>query len=60
MLAVQVEQFSVQLAPWTEPPPVGGAPIVEQVQHSDPLKDPSTYPGGVVPGFTREDEEPQE
>jgi hypothetical protein len=26
-------------------------------QHTDPLRDPSTYPGGRVPGFTREDEQ---
>jgi hypothetical protein len=61
VLVVQVDNFSVQLAPWSEPGPAQN----EQRERAretfvDPLLDPSTYPGGRVPGFTREgDEEPQ-
>lgn len=25
-------------------------------QHIDPMRDPSTYPGGKVPGFTRDED----
>jgi hypothetical protein len=28
-------------------------------QHIDPLRDPSTYPGGRVPGFTRDEDQEQ-
>lgn len=55
VLVVQVDGFSAQLAPWTEP----GQPdrSVAEPTYSDPLLDPSTYPGGRVPGFEREPHE---
>lgn len=34
--------------------PARPAPIAKQ--HIDPLRDASTYPGGRVPGYTRQDE----
>ena len=36
------------------PPPDRGPPPPRQ--HIDPLRDPSTYPGGKVPGFTRDED----
>jgi hypothetical protein len=27
-------------------------------QHMDPMRDPSTYPAGKVPGFTRDEDRP--
>ena len=48
--------FAITLGPPAPSP--GSAPKPEEMpwQHIDPLRDPSTYPGGRVPGFTREDE----
>lgn len=57
VLAVQVDNFSVQLAPYSEPDPVADRPgPVEVEMHSDPLRDPATYADGRVPGFTREED----
>ena len=33
-----------------------GKPQPVAKQHSDPMRDPATYQGGKVPGFTREEE----
>lgn len=56
VLAVQVDNFSVQLAPYSEPSPIAiGGPETE-IAHSDPLRDPATYADGRVPGFTREED----
>lgn len=41
------------------PPAVAGKapePRAARAAHIDPLRDPSTYPGGRVPGFTRDEE----
>lgn len=54
--SLSIDGFAVTLAP---PPPVpANVPKPEESprQHIDPLRDPSTYPGGRVPGFTREGE----
>ena len=32
------------------------APAPVSASHIDPLQDPATYPGGRIPGFTREKE----
>jgi hypothetical protein len=56
--SLSIEGFSITLC--TPPAPVATAvkPDPVPVQHINPLKDASTYPGGRVPGFTREDEIP--
>lgn len=52
-----IDGFAVKLArparPPADMPAPKGAPIAKQ--HVDPMSDPSTYPGGRVPGYTRED-----
>ncbi len=55
VLVVQVGDFSAQLAPWTEDAPASTTRDAER-EYSDPLHDPSTYPGGRVPGFDRPDD----
>lgn len=55
--SVSVEGLSLTLASSvpTDPKDLPKAdPVVRG--HIDPMRDPSTYPGGRVPGFTREDE----
>lgn len=56
--SLTIDNFSVTLAP--PAPPVHPQPKPEPVaqSHINPLRDASTYPGGRVPGFTREDEIP--
>lgn len=53
--SVSIEGLSATLA--APPPAAGAAPKAQPVakQHINPMRDPSTYPGGRVPGFTRED-----
>jgi len=54
--SLAIEGMSATLSP---PAPVAAAaPEAKPVarQHVDPMRDPSTYPGGKVPGFTREDD----
>lgn len=59
--SLTVDGLSVALV---APPPPPAAPLVlpkpteRPKQHIDPLKDTSTYPGGRIPGFTRDDEDP--
>jgi hypothetical protein len=55
VLVVQVDNFSVQLVPWSEPPPPATA-AVEEGPFIDPLEDPATYQNGRVPGFTRDED----
>jgi hypothetical protein len=53
--SVSIEGLSATLAP---PPPAAGPapkPQPPAKRHIDPMRDASTYPGGRVPGFTRED-----
>lgn len=55
--SVSIEGLSATLAP---PPPVAPPASKAKAQpvaksHTNPMLDPSTYPGGRVPGFTRED-----
>lgn len=40
------------------PPTQGPLPKAKEPppQHIDPMKDAATYPGGRIPGFTREDD----
>ncbi len=55
--SLSVDGLSVTLS---APPPraPAQAPTPEKIakSHIDPLRDPSTYPGGKVPGFTRDEE----
>ena len=53
--SLTIDGFSVQLA---KPTPAATAEPAKPraKQHVGPLLDPATYPGGRVPGFTREDE----
>ena len=56
--SLTVDGLSVTL---TTPPVPHAAlpkPTEQPKQHIDPLKDTSTYPGGRIPGFTRDDEDP--
>lgn len=53
--SLTVEGLSVHLsAPPPPPPNIKPEPIAKS--HIDPLRDPSTYPGGKVPGFTRDED----
>ncbi|MGE5802953.1 MAG: hypothetical protein ACM358_11925 [Gemmatimonadota bacterium] len=52
---LSIDGFSVTLSPPPPPAPnVKPEPIAKS--HIDPLRDPSTYPGGKVPGFTRDED----
>jgi len=53
--SVQIEGLSATLSPPPAPPPLNAKPQPVAKPHIDPMRDPSTYPGGRVPGFTRED-----
>lgn len=54
--SLRVGDFEATLAP----PPAAPAALpksrVPARQHIDPLRDPSTYTGGRVPGFTRDED----
>lgn len=54
--SISIEGLSCTLAK----PPVAASPLEpakpRAKQHVDPFSDPSTYPGGRVPGFTREED----
>ena len=56
--SLAIEGVSVTLvrppapAPTVTPAPAKAAPR----QHIDPMRDPSTYPTGKVPGFTRDED----
>lgn len=53
--SLTVDGLSVTLsAPPPKAPNVKPEPIAKS--HIDPLRDPSTYPGGRVPGYTRDEE----
>ncbi len=56
VLTVAVGGVAFTLAPNVEPPPdEKKQQVTEPDWGMDPLNDPSTYVGGRVPGFTRED-----
>lgn len=53
--SVSTPGFSITLAP--PPPPAAVVPPPPPAKvFTDPLSDPSTFPGGRVPGFRREGE----
>lgn len=54
--SLAIDGLTVTLAP--PPPKLGDLPKGTEPpkQHIDPLKDAATYPGGRMPGFTREDD----
>ncbi len=54
--SLSIDGFAVTLAPPAPQEPDGEVPkaAASPPPHINPLKDPSTYPGGRVPGFTRE------
>lgn len=61
LIAVGVTSVSIDgLSATLVKPPAPDAPATKPTpvakQHIDPLRDASTYPGGKVPGFTREEE----
>lgn len=54
--SLSIDGLSATLA---KPAAVGapaGKPQPIAKQHIDPMRDPSTYPGGKVPGFTRDED----
>lgn len=52
--SLSIEGLSATLAP-PAPPPAVVKPQPIARSHMNPMLDASTYPGGKVPGFTRED-----
>lgn len=58
--SLQIDGLSVSLAPSVPEKRDIAPPKPDAIQptHIDPLRDASTYPGGRIPGFTREDEIP--
>jgi hypothetical protein len=58
--SLSLDGVAVTLAP--PPPKVGSMPAAAApaAPHTNPLHDRSTFHGGVVPGFTREGELPDE
>ncbi len=54
--SMSIDGFSVTL----HPPPTADVPAPKPDEiaksHIDPLRDPSTYPGGRIPGFNRDEE----
>lgn len=59
VLELTVEGLTLKLAPWEPPAPAPTSTTKTEVEereiYSDPLKDPTTYINGVVPGFEREE-----
>lgn len=53
-LAIEGLSATLVKPPAPDAPATKPAPVAKQ--HIDPLRDASTYPGGKVPGFTREEE----
>lgn len=52
--AIGFEGCTTQLLPDTTPPAAddkSAAPVVEEA-YPDPLRDPASFPGGFVPGYT--------
>lgn len=52
---LEIDGFAVKLSA----PPPAATPVAKAApvrQHVDPLQDPSTYAGGRVPGYTRDDD----
>lgn len=58
--SVALEGLSVSLADSVPSKDDNRAPTPDKIQptHIDPLRDASTYPGGRIPGFTREEDLP--
>lgn len=54
--SVAIEGLSATLVKPPAPDAPAAKPALVAKQHIDPLRDASTYPGGKVPGFTREEE----
>jgi len=54
--SLSVEGLSVTLVKPAAPDAPAAKPTPVAKQHIDPLRDASTYPGGKVPGFTREED----
>jgi hypothetical protein len=54
--SISIDGLSATLARPPATPPAGAVTKPRAKQHVDPLLDPATYPGGRVPGYTREDE----
>lgn len=48
--SVEIAGCVVRLLPWV-PLPDGSKRVAEPEPSSDPLFDPASYPGGIVPGF---------
>lgn len=61
LIAVGVTSLSIEgmSATLSKPAPAPG-PVPDKRpvarQHVNPMQDPATYPGGVVPGFTRDED----
>ena len=53
--SVSIEGLSATLARPAPSPAPSAKPQPIAKPHINPMLDPSTYPGGRVPGFTRED-----
>lgn len=53
--SVSIDGLSATLAPPPPAPAVAPRAQPPAKRHIDPMRDASTYPGGRVPGFTRED-----
>lgn len=53
--AVTIDNFSVQFAPYAEPSRESES-ADDEPRMTDPLHDPATYQGGVVPGFSLDGE----
>jgi hypothetical protein len=54
--SLAIGDFTVELAAPPAAMPPMPKPKELPTQHIDPMKDSSTYPGGRIPGFTKEDE----
>jgi hypothetical protein len=54
--SLSIGEMSATLQAPAPKPDAPTKPAAIAKQHTDPLRDASTYPGGKVPGFTREDE----
>ena len=54
--SLKIGEFSVEMSRPTPPPAADPPPAPAVRGRSNPLDDPSTYPGGRVPGYSREDE----
>jgi len=53
--SVSIAGLSATLSAPPAPMPANAKPQQIAKSHIDPMRDPATYPGGRVPGYTRED-----